>query len=143
MHIVICSNLFLCIWLGFLVSAYRHLSVSVLDIWLCLPRLCILASAVFQFCLFLLISSSLHIYIYNTSVLFILLCFDCLWILKSAVFKFCVFFSFLPLYILTSALFQFSIFYFAFLFSTFWHLHPYFSSVSSSLFIDSCNHLVR
>ena len=91
-------------------------SILVLFNLLCFPRLCILASRVFQFCIlyfasvtspcrhlkyfssvyFTLLSSPGHIDICSISVLYILLCFTRLCILTSAVFYFCIFdFTFL------------------------------------------------
>ena len=98
-------------------------SISVLYIWLCFLYLCILTSAVFWFCTFDLLWSSLRINICS------------IWIL---------YFTFFPrLCILTSAIFQFFMFYIAFLVCAYRHLQ-YFSSVyftllSLSLHVGICN----
>ena len=114
-------------------------SVSVLYIWLCFPRLCILASEVFQFSIFYfaiiasvyyhlhyfcslyftLLSLYVHLSICSVSVLYILLCVP-------------------RFYILTSAVFQCCILYFTFLVSESSHL-PYFSSVSFTLLSSSAD----
>ena len=119
-------------------------NISVPYTLLCFPRLCIFASAVFQFFIiyftfvisgfwhlqtlsslyFTLLSWSVDIDICRLWVLYILLCFLGLWIL-------------------TSADFQFSIFYFAFLVSAYWYLRYFdsgnFSLLSLSLYIYICS----
>ena len=155
---------FFIFYCAFLISAYWHLqyfssvyltlsssfthidicSISVLNIWLWLPYLCILTSAVFQINIFYfafpvsaywhlqyfssayltLLSSSFHIDICRISVLYTSHCFP-------------------PLWILASALFQSFIFYFSFLVSANWHLQffssVYFTLLSSSLHISICS----
>ena len=97
-----------------LISSSLHIdipSISVLHIWLWFPCLCILTSAVFQFCIFdppLIVSAlwhlqyfiflyltflslSLHIDICSISVLYYLLCFRQVYILTYAVFQFFIF----------------------------------------------------
>ena len=95
-------------------------SISVLYIWFWFPYLCILTSAVFQFCIFdfaFLFSAYWHLHYFSS-----------------------VYLTFFPrLCILTVALFQFCIFYFAFVVCAYYHLQ-YFSSVCFT-FLSSSPHI--
>ena len=94
--------------------------ISVLYIWFWFPYLCILTSAVFQFCIFdfaFLFSAYWHLHYFSS-----------------------VYLTFFPrLCILKVALFQFCIFYFAFVVCAYYHLQ-YFSSVCFT-FLSSSPHI--
>ena len=144
-HITICSISVL--YVSLFCPSSPHIGIYIIlffYILLCFSRLCILTSAVFQFCIFdfaFLFSAYWHLHYFSSVYLTF---FPRLCILTVALFQFCIFyFAFVVCAYYHLQYFSSVCFTFLSLVSAYWHLHYfiflYFTLLFSSLHIDICS----